>query len=272
MQDGHFFIKGQDMPRFFLICCVMLMPLALLAQAGNPGKPLPEVSEKAATNTAAPTNSQPNIFLDRLTLDGSLKKDNSGLYYSMNLGLSWRVHEDNLFTRLRIDNVEVFDAFSLLGKYSFVSFSGPLIHPYVILINEIYNKYPDGEGHTAARIQWGGGFNFNPVETERFLLRIESGIDVTHEISTGLPDLVFWWRSRIKGEMEIIKNIRLGGTFILSEPFRNRLEHWYDYEFRLAYRLTKTLSVVGSVRFYDHRVTESKSDRFIHQISLMYSL
>ncbi len=259
------------MLRLVLTWLILLLPATLAAQAANPGKPLPEAPGKPSTNSTT-TNTRPEFFLDRLSLSGSLKKDNWGFYYNMNLGLSWKAGEDNLFTRLRFDNIEVFDTFSLLGKYSFVSLTGPRVHPYVILVNELYDGFPDGKGHTAARIQWGSGCNFNLVSTDRFILRIESGIDITHEFSTGLPDLVFWWRSRIKGEMEVVKDIRLGGVFVLSEPFRSRLDHWYDYEFTLAYRLTKALSIVGSVRFYDHRVIESKSDRFIHQVSFVYSM
>ena len=257
--------------RQVLTLLTLLLPVALSAQATNPGKPIPDTPGKPSTNSS-PTNSSAGFELDRLSLSGSLKKDNWGLYYNMNLGLSWKAGEDNLFTRLRIDNNEVFDTVSLLGKYSFVSLTGPRVHPYAIFVSEIYDGYPDGAGHTAARIQWGGGFNFNLVNTARILLRIESGIDITHEFSTGLPDLVFWWRSRIKGEMEIIKDIRLGCVFVLSEPFRSGLDHWYDYEFSLVYRISSTLSIVGAVRFYDHRVIESNSDRFIHQISFVYSM
>lgn len=264
------------MPRTGLLVFLFLLVLPAAPVPGqptNPGKPLPEIPKtgQATTNVSA-TNARPDFCLERFSLSGNLKKDNTGFYYNMSAGLTWQTGRNTLYNRVRLDNVEGYDTYSLLTKYNAISLMNETIHPYAILINEIYDDYPAPGGHTAGRIQWGGGFNFNLVETSRALFRLESGLDITHEFSTGLPDLVFWWRSRVRGEIEVIPDIRLGTAFILSKPFRTRLDHWYDYEFSLAYRLTKTVSIVGSVRFYDHRVYESQTDGILHQISFVYSM
>lgn len=237
------------------------------------------LTNSAATNSSgsAVTNEKPTntgqsnmgFRLENTRFTGNLLADIYGTWYNFKLEFHWRYRTDKLHTHLQIDNGDAYNTFSLLGRYSFIHDFTERFYPFAILKSDLYTEYPDGvSSGEAGRLLWGGGIDLKVIKGKIFNLFVSTGIDITHDINRELPAMTSWWRSQAVMSLKLFKKLKLSVHGVLSWPFDGSLQSWYDVTTSAGYKLSKEVSLVGSLRFYNHKVLEASGDGYRHTISV----
>lgn len=82
-----------------------------------------------------------------------------------------------------------------------------------------------------------------------------------------------WWRSQANLSVKLLKEkLKLSVHGVLSWPFDGSLESWYDVTTSAAVKLSKQVSLIGSLRFYNHQVLEASADGYRHTVSVAVEL
>ena len=173
---------------------------------------------------------------------------------------------NSLYTRAKINNNEDFNTISILGKYDITMLLGKFLYPFIVMDINSFSDYGTNK-ISAWRILWGVGIGLKMPIFNWLSASLDSGLNVTHEIDTGLPKSIVWQRNRARLTFKFFKLIDIHADAVVSIPISSNINKWYDYIATVEFKIAKNISLVTQLRFYDHKIL-NETNSIEHKISL----